>query len=114
MSVVDAVADKAEAASERLAGSNGLKARLAHELAQDATFLRKLKPRLMAMRARGEAPTNEKPGEPRQAPSGPQLGPRRNRAGAGPNPLVVIGAAFAAGVLLAKWIDWRGYAHPRW
>jgi hypothetical protein len=30
-----------------------------------------------------------------------------------PNPLVVVGAAFGAGSLLAKLIDWRGHAHPR-
>ncbi|HEX4526838.1 MAG TPA: hypothetical protein VH108_08885 [Gaiellaceae bacterium] len=32
---------------------------------------------------------------------------------AGSNPLAVLGAAFGAGFLLAKAIDWRGYAHPR-
>jgi hypothetical protein len=31
----------------------------------------------------------------------------------GPSPLLVIGVAFALGVVLAKWIDWRGHAHPR-
>jgi hypothetical protein len=25
----------------------------------------------------------------------------------------VVGAALAAGILAAKWIDWRGHAHPR-
>jgi hypothetical protein len=114
MSAVDALADKAQAASERLAGSNGLKARLAHELADDAAFLRKLKPRLIAKRARGEAPADETPAPPRQAPSGPQLGERPSGTSGGPNPILVVGAALAAGVLLAKLIDWRGHAHPRW
>jgi hypothetical protein len=32
----------------------------------------------------------------------------------GPSPWLVLGAAFAAGVLAAKILDWRGHAHPRW
>jgi hypothetical protein len=114
VSALDTLAEKAEAASERLATSNGLRRKLAHELADDAAFLRKLKPALIAKRARGEAPTDEKPAEPRRAPSGPQLGGHPTGRAGGPNPFVVVGAALAAGVLLAKWIDWRGHAHPRW
>ncbi|MEO5577233.1 MAG: hypothetical protein ABIR67_14920 [Gaiellaceae bacterium] len=45
------------------------------------------------------------------APSGPQL--TRASSKSGPNPFVVAGAAFGAGTLLAKLIDWRGHAHPR-
>jgi hypothetical protein len=48
---------------------------------------------------------------PPAAPSGPQHGPRGAKKGA--NPFVVAGAAFGAGTLLAKLIDWRGHAHPR-
>jgi len=44
------------------------------------------------------------------APSGPQHAPQQQR---GPNPFVVAAAAFGAGTLLAKLIDWRGHAHPR-
>lgn len=44
------------------------------------------------------------------APNGPQLGPRRERR---PSPFLVAGAAFAAGTLLAKIVDWRGHAHPK-
>ena len=114
MSAVDTLADKAQTTSERLAGESGLKGKLADELAADAVFLRKLKPSLMKKRIRGEAPTDEKPGEPRKAPSGPQLGKRASGKAGGPNPFAVVGAALAAGVILAKWIDWRGHAHPRW
>ena len=115
MSAVDTLADKAESASKRLAGAGGLKGKLADELADDAVFLRKLKPSLMKKRARGEAPTDEKPGEPRRAPAGPQLGERPGgEAAGGPNPFAVVGAALIAGLALAKWIDWRGHAHPRW
>jgi hypothetical protein len=49
---------------------------------------------------------------PPQAPSGPQHAPQKKR-GSGRNPLVVAGAAFGIGSLLAKLIDWRGHAHPR-
>lgn len=114
MSAVDTLADKAQAASERLAASNGLKAKLAHELAEDAAFLRKLRPALVAKRARGEAPTDHVPSEPRNAPSGPQLGERPPATPGGPSPFLVVGAALVVGILLAKWIDWRGHAHPRW
>ena len=48
------------------------------------------------------------------APSGPQLKrPKPAKSGGSPNPVIVVGAAFAAGCLLAKAIDWRGHAHPR-
>jgi len=110
MSAVDTLADKAEAASRRLAGEKGLKGKLARELADDAVFLRKLKPGLMKRRARGNAPTNERPGEPTVGPAASN--PRGSGSG-GPNPSLVVGAALAAGIFLAKWIDWRGYAHPR-
>lgn len=47
------------------------------------------------------------------APSGPQLErPKPPKLGA-PNPWLVLVSAFAVGCLLAKAIDWRGYAHPR-
>ena len=29
------------------------------------------------------------------------------------NPLLIVGAAFVAGIVIAKVIDWRGHAHPR-
>jgi hypothetical protein len=114
VSALDALADKAQAASERLAGSNGVRAKLASELAEDAAFLRKLKPSLIARRAKGDAPTDRPPAEPPRAPSGPQLGPpEQPKRSGGPSPLLVVGAAFVAGIALAKWIDWRGHAHPR-
>jgi hypothetical protein len=30
-----------------------------------------------------------------------------------PSPLLVLGAALGAGVLLARWLDGRGHAHRR-
>ena len=111
---VEAGADKLDALADKAAAKGGVTAKLAPELAEDAAFLRKLRPSLIARRAKGELPRDAEPGAaPRrpQAPSGPQHPPRK--AGKGPNPFVVAGAAFGAGSLLAKIIDWRGHAHPR-
>jgi hypothetical protein len=110
--VVERGADRLQDLSRRAAASGGLRAKLAPTLAEDAAFLRKLKPSLMVARARGEAPTNQQPGADVVVPSGPQLGKRPRRNG-GLNPLLVVVAAGAAGILLAKLIDWRGHAHPR-
>jgi hypothetical protein len=113
-SLVEKGANGLQALSQKAAQSGGLASRLAPELAEDAAFLRKLKPSLMVARARGEAPTNQKPGQEVVAPSGPQLGPRpSSRLGGGPSPWLVMGVAFALGIVLAKAIDWRGHAHPR-
>jgi hypothetical protein len=122
MSALDTLADKAQAASQRLAGQGGVKAKIADELADDAVFLRKLKPALIKKRIKGEASTNLAPGEAPKAPSGPQLSdrptevktPSKKGGSGGPSPFVVIGVALAIGVLAAKVIDWRSHGHPRW
>jgi hypothetical protein len=105
MSALDSVADTLRRKSQELAGQGGIKDRLAAELADDADFLRKLKPELIRRRARGETATTPAP-PPAPKPARP--------AGDGPNPFIMIGAAFVLGVALAKWLDWRGHAHPRW
>jgi hypothetical protein len=115
---VERAADKVQAIANGLAAEGGLKSKLAEPLADDAELLRKMKPSLIKVRAKGEAPTNQRPGSGSVVPSGPQLGERpapktphgRRR---GPNPWLVAGVALAAGIALAKWIDWRGHAHPR-
>jgi hypothetical protein len=88
---------------------------LAEELNEDAAFLRKLKPSLIAARARGESPaaqpTPPAPQPPPQA-SKPDR-PKKKKRNGGPSPLLIVGAAFVTGILLAKVIDWRGHAHPR-
>ncbi len=104
---VERAADKLGETSRRAAARGGLAGKLARPLAEDSAFLRKLKPGLVKARLAGGASRPEPP----SAPSGPQLGPRR--PGAGPNPFVLLAAAFAVGILLAKVIDWRGHAHPR-
>jgi hypothetical protein len=118
MTKADQLVDKAAARLQELAdeaaAEGGIKAKFAQELADDAVFLRKLKPSLIKARAKGEAPTNQKPGHGTVAPSGPQLGKRKSpKRQGGPNPFLVLGVAFAAGILIAKVIDWRGHAHPR-
>lgn len=110
---VESAANKLQQLANDLAGGGGLKAKLAEPLAEDADLIRKMKPSLIKARAKGEAPTNQKPGRAPIAPSSPQLGKRPKQGGGGPNPWLVVGAALAAGILLAKWIDWRGHAHPR-
>src|SRR6266540_627926 len=104
---VEQAADKLQGLANRLAGEGGLKSKLAEPLAEDADLIRKLKPSLIKARAKGEAPTNLKPGGTTVAPSSPKQG----KSG-GPNPWLVAGVALAAGIFLAKWIDWRGHAHP--
>jgi hypothetical protein len=106
--LVEAAADRLQKLADDFAADGGTKAKLAEELAQDAVFIRKLKPSLMAARFRREAAANQNSGDTMQAPSGPQL-PRRpkpKRTG-GPNPFLVVGLAFAAGVVLARVIHSR-------
>jgi hypothetical protein len=115
--LIERGAARLEELSRNAAAKGGFSAKLADELAEDAAFLRKLKPSLIAARARGRAATNTEPNRPQTAPSAPQIKATRpkskGRKGGGPNPFVVAGAALAAGILLAKVIDWRGHAHPR-
>ena len=67
-----------------------------------------------------EAPVAEsEPMETRAAPLPPSPKPKstkkpksKKRRG-GPPPVVIVGAALVAGIVLAKVIDWRGHAHPR-
>jgi hypothetical protein len=107
---VERAANKLQALANRLASEGGLKAKLAEPLAEDADLLRKMKPSLIRARAKGEAPATP------SSPSGPRLRPPprpKRTGGGGPNPWLVVGVALAAGIFLAKWVDWRGHAHPR-
>ena len=110
---IDRAADKLQELADKAAGQDGLKGKLAEPLAEDAAFLRKLKPSLIAARAHGEAPTDEKPAARTVTPVAPQPQPKPKRGGGGPNPWLVVGGALVAGIVLAKLIDWRGHAHPR-
>lgn len=120
---VDAAADRLASFVESARRDGGARAKLAEALEGDADFVRKLKPSLVAARARGAAPTDESPGATRRAPSAPQFErPRpqadttttkRSGGGGGPSPWLVVGAALFLGILAAKALDWRGHAHPR-
>jgi hypothetical protein len=112
---VERAANKLQQVANDLAGEGGIKGKLAEPLAEDADLIRKMKPSLIKARAKGEAPTNLKPGGAPLAPSSPQHGerPKPKKKGGGPSPWIVVGVALAAGIVLAKWIDWRGHAHPR-
>src|SRR5919198_2743293 len=84
---IDRAADKLQELADKAAGQDGLKGKLAEPLAKDAAFLRKLKPSLIAARARGEAPTDEKPAARTVTPVAPQPQPKpKRRNGGGPNP----------------------------
>src|SRR5919199_329604 len=73
---VERAADKLQAIADSMAAEGGVKSKLAQPLADDAEFLRKLKPSLIKARAKGELPTDQKPAQGHTAPSGPQLGNR--------------------------------------
>ena len=112
--LVEKGANRLEELAQAWAADGGAKAKLAERLWEDAAFLRKLKPTLIAARARGEAPTDQEPGAPTVAPSGPQLGARPKAPGTGgPNPFVVVAGALVLGVFMAKLIDWRSHRYPR-
>ncbi|OLD97834.1 MAG: hypothetical protein AUG91_10505 [Actinobacteria bacterium 13_1_20CM_4_69_9] len=113
---VERAANKLQQLASQMAGEGGVKAKLAEPLAEDADFIRKLKPSLIKARAKGEAPVNQQPGKAPLSPTSPQLGKRKKpkkEGSGGPNPFLLVGVAIVAGVVLAKWIDWRGHAHPR-
>lgn len=112
--VIDRAADRLRELADRAAAEGGIAAKIAEPLAEDAAFLRKLKPSLIVARAKGDAPMNQPAGSGAPvAPSAPQIGRRKTGGGGGPNPFLVVGAALVAGIVLAKLIDWRGHAHPR-
>jgi hypothetical protein len=118
--LVERGAQRLEELSRKAAAKGGFAAKLSDELAEDAVFLRKLKPSLIKARAKGKETVNQVPESEAPPPSAPQaVRPRRQRKAKrprrphGPNPFVVAGIALAAGITLAKLIDWRGHAHPR-
>jgi len=121
--LVERGAERLENLSRKAAAKGGFAAKLADELAEDAAFLRKLKPSLIKARAKGRAdhaPIARASDREPEAPSAPQIAaPRpkpkvkRRPRGRRPNPFLVAGVALAAGIAIAKVIDWRGHAHPR-
>jgi hypothetical protein len=117
--LVERGASALETWARDLAVDGGLRRQVAEELLHDAAFLRKLKPSLIASRARGEPAAAEPPVQavtelpPAAQSEPPAPKPRTAKRSGGLNPFVVAGAAFVAGIALAKVIDWRSHAHPR-
>jgi len=113
--LIEQRAERLDRLAERAELRGGTAARLSEPLAEDAEFLRKLKPsKVRARLASGEEP----PDPPRPAPASAKRPTRHDGSGrasssGGPNPFLVLGVALAAGIFLARWIDWRGHAHPR-
>jgi hypothetical protein len=102
--IVEKGAERLRELSEKAAAQGGVAAKLAEPLAEDADFLRKLKPSLIRARARGDRVDQPPPAPTPRVDAG-------HKDGA--NPIPVLGAALAAGVITAKVLDWRGHAHPR-
>ena len=116
--VVERGAERLQKLSDKAAArGGGVGEWLAEELANDAAFLRKLKPSLI--KARAQRRGADEPGtaaRPRGRSSArPRRSARRRSEAAARAPLrwSIVGAALVAGVVLAKVIDWRGHAHPR-
>ena len=111
--LVERGAAKLQQLSRSLAQRGGVAEQVASDLQEDAAFLRKLKPSLILARARGQNPGN---GEAPFPSAGPATDPRpktKKPGGKGVNPLLVVGGALVAGIVLAKLIDYRGHAHPK-
>jgi hypothetical protein len=112
--LVERGADKLEDLAKKLSAHGEWGTMIAEDLTIDADFLRKLKPSLIVARARGQAPTNGGPPAERATVATPPAAPTAKKPGrGGPNPLLIVGGALVAGIVLAKVIDWRGHAHPR-
>jgi hypothetical protein len=112
---VERAADKLQQLANQFAGEGGLKAKIAEPLADDADLIRKMKPSLIKARARGDAPMNQPSGHGQVTPAGPQLGkrPGTKKKTGGAGPWLIAGAALFAGIAVARFIAWRGHAHPR-
>jgi hypothetical protein len=125
--IVEKGADRLHELADRAAArGDGIGEWLSKELRDDEAFLRKLKPSLIAARARGETPTDQttpdasgpttappEPQEPTAQPPKPKTKSKSKRKRGGPPPVAIVAAAFVAGIVLAKVVDWRGHAHPR-
>jgi hypothetical protein len=115
--MVERAASRLEELSQEAATSDGIKAKIAPELADDADFLRKMKPSLVKERIKGNEPVEPAGGStpPLSPTPSPRPGkPKAKKPGAGgPSPILVLAVCFAVGFALAKVVDWRGHAHPR-
>lgn len=138
--LAERAASRLEQRAARLAERNGVRAKVAAALEADADFLRRLKPSLVRARLHESAPAtgNGRAQSPRErieaaraearellgrmkpremasrvtGPDEPEPPEPPKSGGGAKQALLVVGASFAAGILLAKLLDWRGHAHP--
>jgi hypothetical protein len=108
--IVERASESLRGLSAKAAARGGVAGKLAKPLAEDAAFLRKLKPSLIKARAQGHQPTvveSDLPAPPQPA--------KRDEGSSGKTqlPLAAVGGALVAGIATAKLLDWRGHAHPR-
>jgi len=108
---VERAADKLDGIAQEAARDDGVKAKLAEPLADDAALIRGMRPSRIAARLRGGPGGEAGATQPLPAPE-PKAAAERKRRG-GPNPILLAVGAFAVGLVIAKVIDWRGHAHPR-
>jgi hypothetical protein len=111
--LVERDADRLAQASERAAGRGGVASTPAEPLAEDVAFLQKLKPSLIKARIRGDQGANGTASSARDEVDRSALPDEQRTRSGGPNPFLVAALALAAGVALAKLIDWRSHAYPR-
>ena len=115
--IIERTSQRLRQLAEQAGRRGGLVGKLAQPLAEDAAFVRKLRPSLIKARAKGEP--HRKPTSTPATPASAAPQAARGRGGnaqpdgGGHNPLPLIGAALGAGVATAKLLDWRGHAHPR-
>lgn len=106
--IVEQGAERLDETAETLAARESVAVKPAQPLAEDADFFSKLKPSLVEDGLRPGTPAEQKPTHPTAAEPSAAGGDNKGR-----HPLAVIGAAAAAGLFLAKFLDWRSHAHPR-
>ena len=114
---LDHASDRLRDLSEGLDERGGVPGKLAEPLAEDADFLPKLKPSLIEERLKENPTGSESPSETRPSPTPSSRAKKKASGkrgkGGGKKVVPLVGAAFGAGIVLAKIVDWRGHAHPR-
>lgn len=115
--VVERAATKLDEMAQHASREDGVKAKLAEPLAEDAALLRGMRPSQIAARVRGRPGGEPGAKHPLPAPD-PEPEPEHRvkpepKPRGGPSPILIAIGAFAMGLVIAKIVDWRGHAHPR-
>lgn len=109
--VIERAAKRLDELARGAAREDGVKARLAEPLADDAALLRGMRPSRIAARLRGER--TDEPNGSRPLPTPKPKESREAGKRRGPSPILLAAGAFAVGLVIAKVIDWRSHANPR-